>query len=60
MKKLLITFSIIFGVGFIASAVIAGQVYYKELNAYTDHAKEKLDINALQNVYIDSQVPVQI
>ncbi len=60
MKKWLIIFSIIFGIGFITSAVIAGQVYYKELNAYTDYDKQDLDINALQSIYIDSQIPVQV
>ena len=60
MKKWLIIFSIIFGIGFITSAVIAGQVYYKELNAYTDYDKQDLDINALESIYIDSQIPVQV
>ena len=60
MKKWLIIFSIIFGIGFIASTAIAGRVYHEELNNYTDHRKERLDISALTNIYIDSEIPVQL
>ena len=60
MKKWLIIFSIIFGIGFLASTAIAGRVYHDELNNYTDHKKETLDISALTNIYIDSDIPVQL
>lgn len=60
MKKWLIIFSLICGVSFIITAAIAGQVYYKELNTYTDYDKQELDVNALQSIYIDSQIPIQV
>ena len=60
MKKWLIIFSLICGVSFMVSAAIAGQVYYKELNTYTDYSKQELNIDALQSIYIQSQIPIQI
>lgn len=60
MKKWLIIFSLICGISFIASIAIAGQVYYKELNAYTDYDKKELEMVALNSVYINSQIPIQI
>lgn len=60
MKKWLIIFSVICGISFIVSAAIAGQVYYKELNTYTDYDKQELDIDALQSIYIDSQIPIHV
>lgn len=60
MKKWLIIFSLICGVSFMVSAAIAGQVYYKELNTYTDYEKQELNLDNLKSIYIDSQIPVQV
>lgn len=60
MKKWLITLSIIFGVGFISSAVLAGRVYYSDLQTYEDYDKKEINKQALENVYITSDVPIEI
>lgn len=60
MKRWLIVFILICGTSFIVSAAIAGRVYYKELNTYTDYDKQELNIDALQSIYIDSQIPIQV
>lgn len=60
MKKWLIILSIIFITGFISSAVLAGHVYYKDLKTYEDYDKKDLKLEAIENVYIKSVVPVEI
>lgn len=60
MKRWLIILSVIFSIGFISSAVLAGRVYYKDLKNYTDYDKKELKIEALKNIYIKSSVPVEI
>lgn len=60
MKKWLIILSIIFGIGFITSAVLAGHVYYSDLQTYEAYDKKAINISALQNVYIKSDVPIEI
>lgn len=60
MKKWLIILSVIFSIGFISSAVLAGRVYYEDLKNYTDYDKKELQIEALKNIYIKSSVPVEI
>lgn len=60
MKKWLIILSVIFSIGFISSAVLAGRVYYQDLKNYTDYDKQELQTEALKNIYIKSSVPVEI
>ena len=60
MKKCLIILSIIFGMSLISTAVLAGKVYYTEERVYEDYDKKELDSAFLQNVYINSAVPVNV
>lgn len=60
MKRWLIILSIICGIGFISSAVLAGRVYYQDLENYTDYDKKGLQIESLKNIYINSSVPIEI
>lgn len=60
MKKWFIILSIICAVGFISSAVLAGRVYYEDLKTYEDRDKKDLNKEAIQNVYIESAVPVEV
>ena len=60
MKRWLIILSIIFGIGFISSAVLAGRVYYEDLKNYTDYDRRELQAEVLKNVYIKSSIPVEI
>lgn len=60
MKRWLIILSIIFAIGFISSAVLAGRVYYQDLKNYTDYDKKELPTEALKNIYIKSSVPIEI
>lgn len=60
MKKCLVILSIIFGVGFISTAVLAGRVYYEDLQTYEDYDQQKLNREAMKNIYIQSEVPVNI
>ena len=60
MKRWLIILSIICGIGFISSAVLAGRVYYQDLKNYTDYDKKELQTEALKNIYINSSVPIEI
>ncbi len=60
MKKWLIALSIICGVSLISTAVLAGRVYYKELEVYTDYDKRELEASALNNIYINSSIPIEI
>lgn len=60
MKRWLIILSIICGMGFISSAVLAGRVYYQDLKNYTDYDKKELQTEALKNIYIKSSVPIEI
>lgn len=60
MKRWLIILSIICGIGFISSAVLAGRVYYQDLKNYTDYDKKELQTEALKNIYIKSSVPIEI
>lgn len=60
MKKWLIALSIICGVSLISTAVLAGRVYYKELEVYTDYDKRELEASALNNIYINSSIPIEV
>ncbi len=60
MKKMLVILSIMFCIGVITSAILAGYIYYNELKTYTDYDKQDLNNSALDNVYIDSVIPIQI
>jgi len=60
MKRWLIILSIIFGIGFISSTILAGRVYYQDLKNYTDYDKKELQAETLKNIYIKSSVPVEI
>lgn len=60
MKKWLIALSIICGVSLISTAVLAGRVYYKELEVYTDYDKRELEASALNNIYINSYIPIEV
>lgn len=60
MKKWLIVLSIICGASFISTAVLAGRVYYEELEVYTDYDKRELETSALNNIYINSSIPIEI
>ena len=60
MKRWLIILSIVFGIGFISSAALAGRVYYEDLKVYTDYDKKILQTEALKNIYITSSVPIEI
>lgn len=60
MKKWLIILITIFGIGFISSAILAGQVYYEDLQHYTDYEKKSLQAESLENIYIKSAIPVEI
>lgn len=60
MKKWLIILFIIFGMGFISTAVLAGRVYYQDLKIYTDYDKKELESAALKNIYIKSSIPIEI
>lgn len=60
MKKCLIILSIIFGMSLISTAILAGKVYYTEERVYEDYDKKELDSTLLQNVYINSAVPVNV
>ena len=60
MKKWLIILSIIFGVGFITSAILAGRVYYSDLQTYEDYDKQMINVQNLENLYIHSDVPVEV
>ena len=60
MKKWLISLSIIFGVGFITSAALAGKVYYSDLQTYKDYDKQIINTQNLENLYIHSDVPVEV
>lgn len=60
MKRWLITLSIVVVLGIISSATLAGHVYYNELRTYEDYDKKELSQEALKNIYIRSDVPVEI
>ena len=60
MKKWLISLSVIFGVGFITSVILAGKVYYSDLQTYEDYDKQIINVQNLENLYIDSDVPVEV
>lgn len=60
MKKWLIILTVIFVVGGITSATLAGYIYYNELKTYEDYDKRELRDAALENVYIKTSVPVEI
>ncbi len=60
MKKWLIALSIICGVSLISTAVLAGRVYYEELEVYTDYDKRELEASALNNIYINSSIPIEV
>lgn len=60
MKKWLIVLSVVTVLGIISSATLAGHVYYNELKTYQDYDKKELSQQALKNIYIRSDVPVEI
>ncbi|WP_054743056.1 hypothetical protein [Cellulosilyticum ruminicola] len=60
MRKWLIALTIIFGASFIASASLAGKVYYQGGMEYTDHDNKSLDLASIKNIYIKSDIPVTI
>lgn len=60
MKKWLIIFAVIFFAGGISSAVLAGKIYYKELKVYEDYDRKELSVKEAQNVYIKSDVPIEL
>lgn len=60
MKKWIIILIAIILIGATSSGVLAGRVYYKEMKTYEDYDKKELQINGLENIYIDSDVPVNV
>ncbi|MBE6024140.1 MAG: hypothetical protein E7231_13230 [Cellulosilyticum sp.] len=60
MKKWFIILTIIFFTGCISSATLAGRIFYKELKTYEDYDKKDLQVQALENIFVDSDVPVEI
>ena len=60
MKRWLMILSIVVVLGIISSATLAGHVYYNELKTYEDYDKKELSQQALKNIYIKSDVPVEI
>lgn len=60
MKKWLIILLIIVAVGSISSAILAGKVYYSDLQTYEEHDEKEINTQALENVYIKSDVPIEI
>lgn len=60
MKKWLTVLSIICISGFIISAILAGKVYYTDLQTYEDQDKKVLNISPNQDIYIESDIPVEV
>lgn len=60
MKKWIIILSLVFVGSITASAAIAGDLYYKGMQVYTDEERKELDSNALENIDIESDIPVNI
>ncbi len=60
MKKWFIILSMLCVTGFISTAVLAGRVYYEDLKVYEDYDKKELKTEALQNLYVDSVIPVEV
>lgn len=60
MKKWLIILSIIFGISFISTAILAGRVYHEDLQVYTDYDKQELEVTGLKNIYIKSSIPIEV
>lgn len=60
MKKWLIALTIIFGAGLLTSASLAGQIYFKGTNVYTDYDKQSIDLTNTKSIYINSDIPVEV
>ena len=60
MKKWLIILSIIFAISSISCVILAGHIYYNELQIYEDYDKQLLNVNALNHININSDVAVNI
>lgn len=60
MKRWLVILSIIFVTSFILCTILAGNVYYRDLKTYTDYDKKTLALEAVENIYIESYIPVDI
>nr|WP_302598905.1 hypothetical protein [uncultured Cellulosilyticum sp.] len=60
MKKWLVALTIICGAGFLTSASLAGKIYFQGANIYTDYDKKNIDLTNINNIYINSDIPVEI
>ena len=60
MKKWLAILSIICVSGFVISTILAGRVYYQDLQVYEDQDKRILNISSNQDIYIQSDIPVEV
>ena len=60
MKKWIIILIAIILAGATSSGAIAGHIYYKEMKTYEDYDKKELQVNGIENIFIDSDVPVNI
>lgn len=60
IKKWIVALFIICGLGMVTSAGIAGHIYFNEMKTYQDADKKILDQTKLNNIYIDSDVPIEI
>lgn len=60
MKKWLILLSVLFVGGGVTSAGLAGSIYFQDRQVYTQHEKEELNRAALNNIYVDTQMPINI
>ncbi|WP_070000228.1 DUF4097 family beta strand repeat-containing protein [Cellulosilyticum sp. I15G10I2] len=60
MKKWIIGLFVIALISAVSTAALAGHIYYNEMQVYEDYQKRDLDIATLENIYINSAVPVKI
>lgn len=60
MKKWLVALTIIFGAGLLTSASLAGQIYFKGSDVYTDYDKQSIDLTNIKGLYINSDIPVEV
>lgn len=58
MRKWLIALTIIFGASLVMSATLAGQVFFNGSIVYTDYDKQNLELSHINNIYINSVLPV--
>lgn len=60
MKKWIITLSILLSTSAIGSGVVLGKLYKQELRTYEQQLDRALNQESLNNIYVDSDVPIKL